>query len=74
MKGIIFNHAEAVVAKVYGEDTWDAILERAGLKGNVSAHQRQCLAFRNLKDAALDHNGSRRLRTSESKCRHGRDR
>lgn len=34
MKGIIFNLAEAVVGKVYGEDTWDAILDRAGLDGS----------------------------------------
>lgn len=34
MKGIIFNLAEAVVGKVYGEDAWDAILDRAGLEGS----------------------------------------
>jgi hypothetical protein len=33
VKGIIFNLAEAVVGQVYGEDTWDAILDRAGLDG-----------------------------------------
>ncbi|MDQ3611323.1 MAG: heme NO-binding domain-containing protein [Actinomycetota bacterium] len=34
MKGIIFNLAEEVVRREHGEDTWDAILLRAGLDGS----------------------------------------
>ena len=33
MKGIVFNLLEEVVRQAYGEDTWDALLEAAGLDG-----------------------------------------
>lgn len=33
MKGIIFNLLADVVQKEYGEETWDALLEAAGLEG-----------------------------------------
>lgn len=33
MKGIIFNLLEIVVVRDYGEDTWDSLLETAGLDG-----------------------------------------
>lgn len=33
MKGIIFNLLEKVVSSEYGEDTWDTLLDRAGLEG-----------------------------------------
>jgi hypothetical protein len=31
MKGIVFNLLEEIVSREYGEDTWDALLEAAGL-------------------------------------------
>ncbi len=33
MKGIIFNLVEEVVRNRYGEDTWDELLDAAGLDG-----------------------------------------
>lgn len=33
MKGIIFSLAEEVVTSLHGEDVWDAILEKADVKG-----------------------------------------
>jgi Haem-NO-binding len=33
MKGIVFNLLEEVVRREYGEDTWDTLLEAAGLDG-----------------------------------------
>jgi Haem-NO-binding len=33
MKGIVFNVLEELVARTYGEGTWDALLERTGLDG-----------------------------------------
>jgi hypothetical protein len=33
MKGIIFNLFESIVVREHGEDTWDALLEAAGVEG-----------------------------------------
>ena len=33
MKGIVFNLLEQLVARDYGEDTWDALLDASGLEG-----------------------------------------
>ena len=33
MKGIVFNLLEQLVARDYGEDTWDALLDAGGLGG-----------------------------------------
>src|SRR5687767_1525267 len=33
MKGIIFNLLETVVAREFGEDTWDGLLDATGLSG-----------------------------------------
>lgn len=33
MKGIIFQLLEDVVTQQYGEDTWDALLDKAGIEG-----------------------------------------
>lgn len=33
MKGVIFNVVEEVVTERFGADTWDALLERAGVDG-----------------------------------------
>lgn len=33
MKGIVFNLLEEVVSKEYGDDTWDRLLDDAGLDG-----------------------------------------
>jgi hypothetical protein len=37
MKGIIFNLLEQVVAQEYGEDTWDQLLDTAGIDGAYTA-------------------------------------
>lgn len=37
MKGIIFNLLEEVVRREHGEDTWDALLESAGLEGSFTS-------------------------------------
>lgn len=37
MKGIIFDLLGQVVSKEYGEDTWDSLLESAGLEGVYTA-------------------------------------
>ena len=37
MKGIIFNLAQEVITDSYGEDTWDDLLERAGLEGSYTS-------------------------------------
>ncbi len=37
MKGIIFNLVEEIVRDEYGEDTWDDLLESAGLEGAYSS-------------------------------------
>src|SRR2546425_11764571 len=33
MKGVVFNLLEEVVSRTHGEDTWDALLDTAGLAG-----------------------------------------
>ncbi len=33
MKGVVFNLLEEIVARDHGEDTWDALLDTAGLEG-----------------------------------------
>jgi hypothetical protein len=33
VKGVVFNLLEEVVSREHGEDTWDALLEEAGLDG-----------------------------------------
>ncbi len=33
MKGVVFNLLEEVVTRRHGEDTWDALLDAAGLEG-----------------------------------------
>ena len=37
MKGIIFNLVEEVVTDRYGEDTWDLLLDAAGLDGSYTS-------------------------------------
>ena len=37
MKGIIFNLAEEVVSRQHGEDTWDAVLDQAGVAGSYTS-------------------------------------
>jgi hypothetical protein len=37
MKGIIFNLAEEVVSGSHGQDTWDDVLDRAGLDGSYTS-------------------------------------
>ena len=37
MKGIIFNVAEATVSQEFGENTWDDLLDDAGLEGSYTA-------------------------------------
>jgi hypothetical protein len=37
MKGIIFNLAQEVIVDSYGEETWDALLDRAGLDGSYTS-------------------------------------
>jgi len=37
MKGIIFNAVEEAVTELHGADTWDELLERAGLDGAYTA-------------------------------------
>lgn len=37
MKGIVFDILERVISDAHGEDTWDAILETAGLPGAYTA-------------------------------------
>ena len=37
MKGIIFNLVEEVVTAAYGEDTWDSLLDEAGLDGSYTS-------------------------------------
>ena len=37
MKGIVFNLLQEVVSREYGEDTWDSLLESAGLEGAYTA-------------------------------------
>jgi len=37
VKGIIFNLVEEVVSNAYGEDTWDALLDAAGLDGSYTS-------------------------------------
>lgn len=37
MKGVIFNLLEGVVEEEYGPDTWDKLLDSAGLDGSYSA-------------------------------------
>jgi len=33
MKGVVFNLLERLVARDFGEDTWDALLDASGLDG-----------------------------------------
>src|SRR5438874_2247890 len=33
MKGVVFNLLEEIVVREHGEETWDLLLERAGLGG-----------------------------------------
>src|SRR5262249_32320754 len=37
MKGVVFNLLEEVVIRAHGEDTWDALLENAGLEGSYTS-------------------------------------
>jgi len=37
MKGVVFNAAEAAVVELYDEDTWDDILDAAGVDGVYSS-------------------------------------
>ena len=37
MKGVIFNLAEEVIVASYGEHTWDALLDAAGLDGSYTS-------------------------------------
>lgn len=37
MKGIIFNLLEELVRREHGEDTWDALLEAAGVEGSYTS-------------------------------------
>ena len=37
MKGVIFNLAEEVIVASYGEDTWDTLLDAAGLDGSYTS-------------------------------------
>lgn len=37
MKGIVFNLLQEVVSREHGEDTWDSLLETAGLEGAYTA-------------------------------------
>lgn len=37
MKGVIFNLAEEIIVDSYGEDTWDALLDAAGLDGSYTS-------------------------------------
>jgi len=37
LKGIIFNLVEEVVTDRYGEDTWDSLLDAAGLDGSYTS-------------------------------------
>ena len=37
MKGIIFNLVEEVVSNAYGEETWDSLLDAAGVDGSYTS-------------------------------------
>jgi hypothetical protein len=37
MQGVIFNLAEEVIVASYGEDTWDTLLDKAGLDGSYTS-------------------------------------
>jgi hypothetical protein len=37
MKGVVFNLLEEVVIRSHGEDTWDALLDAAGLEGSYTS-------------------------------------
>src|SRR5262249_25116080 len=37
MKGVVFNLFEEVVSRSHGEDTWDALLDEAGLAGSYTS-------------------------------------
>src|SRR4029450_10824779 len=37
MKGVVFNLLEEVVRRRHGEDTWDALLDQAGLAGSYTS-------------------------------------
>jgi len=37
MKGIVFNVLEAAVSEAHGEQTWDALVEGAGVSGSYTA-------------------------------------
>ena len=37
MKGIVFNLLEQIVSRDYGEDTWDDLLDAAGLGGSYTS-------------------------------------
>ncbi len=37
MKGVVFNLLEEVVRRSHGEDTWDALLDHAGLAGSYTS-------------------------------------
>lgn len=37
MKGIVFNLLEQIVTRDYGEDTWDEVLDSAGLDGSYTS-------------------------------------
>jgi len=37
VKGVVFNILERVVSRDYGEDTWDSLLDSAGLDGSYTS-------------------------------------
>ena len=37
MKGVILNVVEEVVVDLFDEDTWDAVIENAGVSGAYTA-------------------------------------
>jgi len=37
LKGIVFNLAQEVITESYGEDTWDGLLDSAGLEGSYTS-------------------------------------
>lgn len=58
MKGIVFNLLQEAVSKEYGEATWDALLDSAGLDGAYTAlgtyDDAQALKLVGAASAALD--------------------
>ena len=58
MKGIVFNLLQEVVCKEYGEDTWDQLLDDAGLDGAYTSlgsyADAEVVALVNAASAALN--------------------